>query len=250
MPGFPNYVSDELFHLVGFKHPDKHDANYKILKDIFASGWISYWPHAKDWGEHRIEINWDADMAKGEFLVPTITCFADIPYECLGLHGQKYGQFGISFHRSYLVYYHTRPVMYVPYLPTGSPSISGRDLIKHLQNTFKGFEKLVVDPLGDPPAIYIGSEPSTAEQAIYATSSIYLQQLLAYVKPFDATLAVDNRENYYMEREWRKFGNLKLDRLRRVVVHPDFVKQAKQDLPAFKSLVSPFPSKEAVMGNT
>ena len=86
--------------------------------------------------------------------------------------------------------------MYVPYLPTGSPSISGRDLITHLQNTFKGFEKLVVDRITEVPAIYVGSEPSTAEQAIHATSSIFLQQLLAYVKPFDATLAVDDRENY------------------------------------------------------
>ena len=98
-----NYVSDELFHSVGFRHPDEHRENYKILKEILAGGWISYWPHAKDWGEHRIEINWDADMVKGEFLIPTITCFADIPYECLGFHGQKYGQFGISIDRSYLV---------------------------------------------------------------------------------------------------------------------------------------------------
>ncbi len=43
-----NYVSDELFHSVGFRHPDEHRENYKILKEILAGGWISYWPHAKD----------------------------------------------------------------------------------------------------------------------------------------------------------------------------------------------------------
>lgn len=245
MPEFPNYVSDELFHFVGFSHSDKHEDNYETLKTILADGWISYWPHAKDWGEHRIDINWDADMVKGEFLIPTVTCFADIPYECLGLHGLKYGQFGLSIDRSYLVNYHARPVMYLPYLPTGSPSYSGRDLITHLKNTFIGFEKLVVDPTPDVPSVYFGSEPRTVEQAIHSTSRILQKQFLAYLKPFNALLGVDNRDNYYMEREWRKFGNLQLQQghVRRIVVHPDFVEKARHDFQNLNVLISPFPTK-------
>jgi hypothetical protein len=137
MQNVPSYVSDELFHLVGFSHPEDHPENYKTLKQILSDGWISYWPHTKDWGEHSVKINWDADMLKGQFLIPNITCFADIPFDCLEIHARKYGQFGLSVDRSYLVYYHARPVIYVPYLPTGSDSISGITLITHLKKPLK-----------------------------------------------------------------------------------------------------------------
>ena len=70
-------------------------------------------------------------------------------------------------------------------------------------------------------------------------------QFLAFVKPFNATLALEDPENYYMEREWRRFGNLKLQQncLRRVVVQPDFYETAKRDFPGFKDLLSRFPSR-------
>jgi len=243
--GDRNYVSGELFHLVGYSHPEEHGKNYQTLKQILSDQWISYWPHTKDWGEHSVKINWDADMVKGEFLIPNITCFADIPFDCLEIHGRKYGQFGLSLDRSYLVYHDARPVIYVPYLPNDSPSISGLTLVTHLKNTFKGFEKLVVDPIPEQPDVYLASEPKTAEQAIWATSSIFLMQFLAFVKPFNATLALEDLENYYMEREWRRFGNLKLQQncLRRIVVQPDFYETAKRDFPEFKDLLSRFPSR-------
>ena len=81
-----------------------------------------------------------------------------MPFDCLEIHGRKYGQFEPSLDRSYLVYHDARPVMYVPYLPNDSPSISGLTLVTHLKNTFKGFEKLVVDPIPEQPDVYIASQ--------------------------------------------------------------------------------------------
>ena len=65
-------------------------------------------------------------------------------------------------------------------------------------------------------------------------------QFLAFVKPFNATLALEDPENYYMEREWRRFGNLKLQQncLRRVVVQPDFMRRQKE---IFRSLKIYYP---------
>src|SRR6266545_4037742 len=164
MPDYSDYVSGELFHLVGFRHPDDHDKNYTTLKEILNDGWLSHPPHEKNWGATKMNFNWNADLASGEFLLPTITCFGDIPLHCLGIHADKYGQFGLSIKRSVLVYNHARPVMYIPFTPEEVFSgISGRSLIRHLQKTFKGFEFLVVKKLKETPDIHIGAEPTTPE---------------------------------------------------------------------------------------
>ena len=84
-----NYTSHELFHFVGFRHPDKHEKNYGILTKILSDRWISHPPHQKGSGETRITINWGADFTRGEFIILTVTCFADIPFKCLALHARK-----------------------------------------------------------------------------------------------------------------------------------------------------------------
>ena len=50
---------------------------------------ISHKPHLKGGGEIRNTINWDAGFYKGELIDPTVTCYADIPRDCLGLHTKE-----------------------------------------------------------------------------------------------------------------------------------------------------------------
>jgi Putative abortive phage resistance protein AbiGi, antitoxin len=248
MPDYSDYISGELFHLVGFRDPDDHEKNYETLKEILTGGWLSHPPHEKNWGETKMEINWDADLASGEFLIPTITCFGDIPLHCLGLHAQKYGQFGLSIKRSVLVKYGARPVMYIPFTPNADEgsAISGRTLLRHLQKCFKAFDFLVAKKV-TVKDIYVGAEPTTPEAAIEATWRIFGKEFLAFIKPFDSTLPSDHPQNYYMEREWRKFGNLKLRPddistiVSTIVVHADFLQKAKTDLPEYRNIIHALP---------
>src|SRR5258708_6962023 len=99
------YTSDELFHFVGRAHPNDHEANYETLLKVLRGGHISHPPHDPNWGKTRQEFNWDKGLITEELIVPTVTCYCDIPMECLKLHTSKYGQFGLSFDRELLIRY-------------------------------------------------------------------------------------------------------------------------------------------------
>jgi hypothetical protein len=42
-------------------------------------------------------------------------------------------------------------------------------------------------------------------------TSVFAKDFLAFIKPFDSHLTLDHPKNFYMEREWRKHGNLKFN---------------------------------------
>ena len=56
---------------------------------------------------------------------------------------------------------------------------------------------------------------------------------------FDADLPDDSPDNYYLEREWRKHGNLKFTPadVVRVIVASGFEDRLRSDVPAFGELV-------------
>src|SRR5687768_16875591 len=204
------YTSDELFHFVGFGSSDDSKKNYDTLSKILTDECISHPPHWKGWGETRIVISWEADWRKGELVVPTVTCYADIPFEALGIHTSKYGQFGLSFDRRVLAYYGACPVTYMPYdVADAGRSPYGIDLINRLFRGVEAFDNLVVKKLASrPKTTNLGSAPATPEAAISEMSTLLIKDVLAFVKPFDHTRALEDSANYYMEREWRKYGNM------------------------------------------
>jgi hypothetical protein len=62
----------------------------------------------------------------------------------------------------------------------------------------------------------------------------------SYLKFFDATLAEDDPENFYMEREWRIIGDLDfdLDDVVRVIVPKDYRRRLHEDLPDYSGQVT------------
>ena len=95
-------ISDELFHFVGSKAPQDDEANFQILTDVLGSQCVTYNPSVLDWGPETITIDWDKSLLDGELVVPTMTCFCDIPYDHLATHVSKYGRFGLSLEKSHL----------------------------------------------------------------------------------------------------------------------------------------------------
>lgn len=233
------YTSDELFHFVGFNSAADDEGNYRKLLKILHDGWVSYWPHNQDWGEVSVTTNWDGFLQREELIVPSVTCFADIPYGSLGIHTTKYGKFGISFSRDYLIKYGARPVMYVPLRSDNWGSPHGTTLLKNLEAIYKSFHNLLIKELPHTPheSRSLGAYPDNKEAAISAMGNVFAKDFLAFIKPFNSHLATDHEKNYYMEREWRKYGNLRcnLEDINQIWVAKGYAAKLAQEFPDYAS---------------
>src|ERR1043166_4880153 len=119
------YISDFLYHFVGRGNPNDHEGNYKVLKSILTQGCVSHPPHENNWGATYYDTDLSRPLDSEQMVVPTVTCYCDIPYEHLALHLQKYGQFGLSLDKHLLIKYGARPVIYVPLRPDDRSSAHG-----------------------------------------------------------------------------------------------------------------------------
>lgn len=241
------YISDELFHLVGRGHPTDHEANYETLLQILDSAGVSHPPHDRDWGAHRITINWDRNIFSEELIVPTVTCFCDIPYDALAIHMKKYGLFGLSFARQLLIKYGARPVIYMPLQPSdpnrGFGTIFCETLLDDLEQIWRGFHEQLVEPVPERRSRPLGTKPSSQNDAALAMDDAFTQHFLAFIKPFNSELPDDHPDNFYLEREWRRFGNLRFQPrdVIRIMVSHDYVGRLQRERPVYSDKVEGAP---------
>ena len=242
-----NYTSNELYHLVGRTHPLDHEHNYGILLKIIDDYCITHPPHNPRLIEHRITLNLDKDIFSGELVSPTMTCFCDIPFESLSIHIRKYGSFGIAFPRDFLISNGARPVNYVPMQPSdwrGTWGTAyGAGLLNDWEQVWRGSQEYLIKPLGHGTRMRnLGKMPESSEEASVALDEIVTQHL-AFTKPFDSELSMDDPNNYYMEREWRKIANLPftLSDIAMVLVHETFHDRILLDRPLFAEKIRAAP---------
>jgi hypothetical protein len=238
------YTSNELFHFVGRRSPDDDEANYQILLKVLRKGSVSHPPHGRDRGIVSHNIDFTKRLIAGELLVSTITCYCDIPVDHLPLHVKKYGRFGLSFTRDFLIRYGARPVSYFPYSQSDAgDALGGRLLLSDIEVVFRAFHHNVLNHRvkGRIPTRAISEPPKTPEATLAALDNVLVEHFLAFIKPFDADLPDDHPENYYLEREWRKFGNLifKPEDVSRVVLASGFEDRLQVDAPGY-AMVSVF----------
>lgn len=237
------YTSSELYHFVGWTDPENDERNYETLLKVLKSGRISHHPHDGPDGTVSYKLERAGPWLKEKFIVPAVTCYCDIPREHLSLHRAKYGNFGVGFDRSYLIKYGARPVIYIPVSTSdfGSP-FGGSQMLHDIQAQYVGFLEQCVDPEEDhlPDKRSLARKPANVHEALAGITSVIEKSILAFIKPFNADLSDDNRSNYYLEREWRMYGNLPFrGQLKSVLVPGSFVDRAKHDVPEFAELVVP-----------
>jgi len=236
------YTSNTFFHFVGHKHPNDHEANFEVLLKVLRIGCVSHPPHEESWGKVSHRICWESSLLEEKLIVPTVTCYADIPFDSLGVHIKKYGKFGVSFPRELLIRYGARPVIYIPLHKDDWGSPNGVTLLRDIEATYKGFyETLVSSSLSaDKPARRsLGRKPQNISEAIHAVNSTLAKDFLAFIKPFNSHLEEDHPDNYYMEREWRKHGNLKFTPhdIENIVVAKDYSLRLEMELPQYKGKI-------------
>ncbi len=234
-----DYTSLELFHFVGHQDPKNHKANYEILKNVLRSKCVTYSPSDLSWGPVEHKIDWNRSILDETLIVPTITCYADIPKNALDVHMKKYGFFGMSLDRQYLVSFHARPVTYIPIYSGDILGISGRTLIRDIESSVKGFYKYYLKTEEKNQEDYsrgLGSLPKDAKEFVSALKSTLLKDFIGFIKPFNSELNIDNPDNYYMEREWRKLGNIKFeeDVVHTVVILRDYEDDFLREFPQYK----------------
>jgi len=84
------------------------------------------------------------------------------------------------------------------------------------------------------------SELDTAEEAIAAVNEVFKKDFLAFLKPFNADLLDDDPDNFYLEREWRKYQNFCFapSEVHQVIVAKAYVSRLQQDLPAYREKIA------------
>lgn len=231
------YASDDLFHFVGHSSPSDDNSNYGRLREVLGSICISHFPHDGSWGKVSHTTTWDNRLETERLIVPSVTCYADIPFEALSIHTSKYGKFGIALPRWLLTKHGARPVTYIPMRSDDWQSINGLTLLRDIEAIVKGFKELVVDTQEreEPRSRTLGKKPSTPEEAISALHSMLLKDFLAFIKPFNSELPHNHPNNFYMEREWRMYGNMKFEagQVSRILVAKGYKDQTIEDFPAY-----------------
>lgn len=240
------YTSLELFHFVGWRHPEDDERNFHVLAKILAAGSVSAPPHREDYGHIEYEINMDHSLLNEELIVPSMTCFADIPRESLGILTRKYGRFGLALSRDFLVFVGARPVMYFPVSHNHGISIYGEMKLREIEATYKGFHRVFSEKFehfAEESERSYGDEPDTIDQAIEGISDVFAMDFLAYIKPFNADLPMDHRDSYYMEREWMRLGNVKFQpaNVRRIVVAAGYAERLIKRCPDYAERIFPLP---------
>ena len=244
----PLYISSELFHFFGHAAPLDHDRNYSLLKRVLSLGCISHPPHEVGHGKVSYTFDVTKRLAREEMIVPTVTCYCDIPFSHLGPHISKYGEFGLSFSRHLLTKSGARPVIYVPCRPDDWAGVfTGHTHLKELEATFVGIYEQRAALLGHEHSSRKGlgleAKPKSAAEALAKAEHTLALRVLAFIKPYESTLDEADPRYYYSEREWRKLGNLVFDAadVLRVVVGRSFVERARDELPHFADRICPAP---------
>ena len=81
--------------------------------------------------------------------------------------------------------------------------------------------------------------PENRNDAVRALLTNFEKELLAFIKPFNSELDESHPENFYMEREWRKLGNIIFDLrdVRIIVVAEGYKERLERQYPDCADLI-------------
>lgn len=231
------YISNELCHFVG-RSKSTESERFDLLTHIVKGGRLVANIQNQDKPTIQSSSNYKANRLGEIFEQNDVVCFCDIPRKSLGIHTNKYSEFGISFKKKFVSKNGGRPVMYVPsnhditektnttnpknpndYFTTLAFETMNFSSILMLINAFFSFENLLKElelllpekqfSLLDEKIIN-RIKGGDVHSMLFSHQSAFLT-LLAFVKLFDCQMDDLDENNYYMEREWRILDNIKFD---------------------------------------
>jgi hypothetical protein len=113
--------------------------------------------------------------------------------------------------------------------------------LRDIEAIIKGYYEKVVEETVIPESKGrpLGRKPNDPASAIHAVHHLLMKDFLAFIKPFNSELPQNHPNNYYAEREWRKYGNMKFEesQVSRVVVAKGYKSRVQADFPAYEGRV-------------
>lgn len=219
-------ASRTLYHFTGRSHPENDKENLRALIAILRSMTVQACKVEGSRDGIRIRRDSSRGLLNGEPIEQNVTCLCDIPRNLLGVHARRYGQFGVGVCRSKVVKMGVRPVIYVPVSTTVGGSWAEGHLAE-VSNMLDGLERFSAEPPPERSRV-VGAPAIDVDDAMWEASGLIKREYLAFVKFWDVDLPNDHDENFYLEREWRKFGDLPLAScLREVIAPPEYHDELK-----------------------
>lgn len=240
MGAMQRYVSKELTHFVGrnLRDGDKGEnqlwnEQYNILLKIIKEKCISYPPHKteeKDCTRDFVVIR--SKFSSNNMIVPGMVCFCDIPIDDLSIHISKYSHFGLSFQKAFLIGHGATPVFYVEKNsvnrnnPTRTKTRS--DYFDQMVEYYINYCNNYLKCLDDPHKIKL--KPKECVDI-----SNFMLDLLRYIKFFDTSKPDDDKDNFYMEREWRctYYIRFKIADICRIILPSSYSERFRNDVPGY-----------------
>jgi hypothetical protein len=251
------YVSDELTHFVGRdlvesmpgdeQRGERDEKLYKRLIRILKDGQLLT-------GRTEHGVNADSSASKEGITVQQIVtytvgarslatmfdaavvCFCDIPVGDVQIHIAKYGPFGLAFPRDFLLKHGVNPVLYLAEdarLEDGRRS-NGEFFVEEMNHASIFLSDLMwAEKKGIDVSKSVSNDAMRAQQFLNV-------HVFPLIKGFRGAAAEDDPANYYMEREWRRYGDLgfELDDVCRVYLPESFAKRLRVDLPDYYGQVT------------
>ena len=223
------YVSDELTHFVGRRHgrePDGEECQYRLLVDILRSGLLGTQSQVFA-GPSK-----DQRFSDNQYYKADMVCFSDIPVADLAIHMGKFSRFGLAFNKSFLIERGANPVFYVA---RNSMAKLAHGQTRRRDEYFDQWHEKIWDYFGEVMDAHATGGEGEDTREIRRLLGFLVYHFFNFVKFYDQGLAADHPENFYMEREWRIFGNLgfELDSVRRVIFPEKFARRFRADLPEY-----------------
>ncbi len=216
------YISNELTHFVGRRLPTE-DKQFALLVKILKTGRLRAAGLEKEENEDvgALRFRPGRRFSENEMYEPSMVCFCDIPVADLGIHISKYSRFGLALSKHFLIGKGVAPVSYIP---RGS-RVHGRT------------RAMIMDALSHTLKRIAGTEDERA--AISGEWDKLLDtlewHLFPFLKFFDETSAEADPDNFYMEREWRRLGNVHFQAadVSRVIVPESYATRLRRAIPKY-----------------
>jgi hypothetical protein len=237
------------------KKPDRtfdRDRQYSCLVKILRDGHLLHRQDAP--GDYaRVTFRGNGSFLERTMIQVDAVYFCDIPVLDFAIHMEKYGSFGLSFLKSFLVKRGANPAFYIAADSVLSPDDGGAAMVfresRRPEPLTRGavmerlIQKLMVTENQLASMALAERRDSEAAGALATGSSVVdmiRSHFLSFCVPFDSAKTDADLENYYMEREWRVVGGVRfdLDDVFRVILPKEYAKRFRADLPNYSGQVT------------
>jgi len=243
------YISIELTHFVG-RSLLTDEARYRLLVKILKEGKL------KAPGYNQLTISLKKSVSQNEMFKLAVVCFCDIPVADLGNHIGKYGAFGLSFLKPFLIMKGANPVFYIaansivnkaggdfaywwtdesavePPIRTGTAGAGTIKRSEYFDKMLQEYEALF--------RTFMRQESQRDFEKVRHLQRFLSFYVFSYLEPFDDSLTDDHPDNFYMEREWRILGHVdfSMSDVHRVILPQSFSGRFRRDLSEYVGQIS------------